>query len=301
MGFRKSAFPFLGAESRENKKAVAYRPHQRGKRQTLPSGSVHPLCHAILCSAPQVTELSGCGHALRYPSFMPFRTAALFAALSLSLPLVAQTTPPAGKSVSRPVPAALKPYTSCRLPGGPDLIQTTPLPQAPLTRPAQTLTGVKQVKIMDGLFAAFAYPNSAPFANIKIEQLPASTYAPEKAILISEFDGINAKGEDTQRNYALKPTLNGFEIYGFDRTALDGNVLGIYLFFDNSHHIATTAYFLNAPAGQRRFNNIQDYSNLREGFLNAYTQCVRKGFGGAPAAPKPAAAGRPGQKASAKR
>lgn len=209
--------------------------------------------------------------------------------LLLSLPLAAQkpstahtatATPAKATSATRTVSPALKPYTSCSLPGGPDLVQTTPLPQAPMTRPAQTLTGPKTIRIADGEMAAFAYTQGVPFANVKIEQLPAGTYSSQKADLISEFDAINAKGEDTQRNYNLKPTLNGFEIYGFDRTALDGNVLGIYLLFDNPHHVATTAYFLNAPAGQRRFNNVGEYSNLREGFLNAYTMCVRKALGG---------------------
>ncbi len=223
---------------------------------------------------------------------MQYRLALVLAALTSTLPLAAQSKA-ASASASRPLSAALKPYTSCQIPGGPDLVQTTPLPQAPMTRPAQTLTGPKQIKIMDGLLAAFKYPNSAPFANVKIEQLPASTYATEKPELISEFDAINAKGEDTQRNYAMKPTLNGFEIYGFDRTQLDGNVLGIYLFFDNPHHVATTAYFLNASAGQRKFSTVGEYSNLREGFLNAYTQCVRKALGGAPAA-------KPASKATAK-
>ena len=246
-----------------------------------------PLLGTALATTLALVPGSLAPSPLRYPSFMPYRLTATLAALALTLPLTAQTSP-AAKPVTRPIPAALKPYTSCQIPGGPDMTQTTALPQAPITRPAQTLTGPKQIKLMDGLFAAFAYPGSAPFANVKIEQLPASTYATEKADLISEFDAINAKGEDTQRNYALKPTLNGFEFYGFDRTALDGKVLGIYLFFDNTHHVATTAYFLNAPPAQRKFANVTEYSGLREGFLNAYTVCVRKALGTPASAMKPA-------------
>ena len=223
--------------------------------------------------------------------------------LALMLPLLAlrapaQTHPRVAKSTApaatRSTSAALRPYTGCRLPGGPELVATTPLPQTPMTRAAQTLTGPKKVTIADGVFAAFAFNPGVPFANLKIEQLPAGTYSSEKADLISEFDKINATGEDTKRNYDMKPTLNGFEIYGFDRTGLDGNVLGIYLFFDNPHHVATTAYFLNAPMGQRKFGSLQEYNGLREGFLNAYTLCVRRSLSGAapartPAAGKPAA------------
>ncbi len=221
----------------------------------------------------------------------------LFRALPLLAACLAPTLPAQtqGAVISRPVPATLRPYVSCKLPLGPDLVQRTPLPQAPMTRPAQTLTGPKQVRLVDGLFAAYAFADSAPFANVKVELLPAASYTTEKADLISEFDKINATGEDTQRNYALKPTLNGFDIYGFDRTALDGNVLGIYLFFDNAHHVATTAYFLNAPAAQRKFNTISEYSNLRENFLNAYTVCVRKGIAGS-GVPTKRAPARPAKK-----
>ena len=120
-------------------------------------------------------------------------SSAVAATWLLTAPFVAQNVDTA-KSLTRPVPVALKPWTSCKLPGGPDLLQTTPLPQAPMTRTAQTLTGIRQVKIADGVFAAFGYPGSAPFANAKIELLPTAVYSSEKASLISEFDAINAKG-----------------------------------------------------------------------------------------------------------
>ena len=188
------------------------------------------------------------------------------------------------------MPAALRPYLGCKLPLGPDLVQRTLLPQAPMARTAQTFSGPKKLQLVDGVMAAFAFPGETSFANVKVEQLPASSYATEKTDLTSEFDKINAAGTDTQRNYAMKPTLNGFEIQGFDRTALDGQVLGIYLLFDNPHHVATTVYFLNAPATQRKFDSVTEYTGLREGFLNAYTVCVRKALSSSAApAVKPAA------------
>ncbi len=220
--------------------------------------------------------------------------ASIVLSVLLPLPLAAQTRNPSVTPANRPIAAALKPYTGCKLAGGPDLLQSEPLPQAPMTRTAQTLTGPKPIRLVDGVLTAFAYSGHPPFANVKIEQIPIATYAREKADVISEFDKINAAGEDTQRNYALKPVLNGFEIFGFDRTALDGKVLGIYLLFDNAHHVATTAYFLNAPAGQRNFNTVAEYTSLREGFLNAYTTCVRKALSGSPAPP-------PAKKATAKK
>ncbi len=205
--------------------------------------------------------------------------------LSLAAQATAHTAGP-----GRPIAAALRPYVNCSLPGGPEVVERTALPQAPMTRAAQTFTGPKAIRLVDGVFVAFSYPNTSPFANVKVEQLPAATYSTEKADLISEFDKINATGNDTQRNYALKPTLNGFEIYGFDRVALTGNVLGIYLFFDNARHVASTAYFLNAPDGQRSFNTLEQYSGMREQFMNSYTGCVRKALSTATPAKPPAPA-----------
>lgn len=229
-------------------------------------------------------------------------------ATARALPAAAQTTPVGARHAAtaatarpspssahpstnpeRPVPASLRPYLSCKLPIGPDLVQHTMLPQAPMARTAQTFSGPKKIELMDGVMAAFAYPGEQPFANVKVELLPAATFTAEKTDLVSEFDKINAAGNDTQRNYGLKPTLNGFDIQGFDRTALDGKVLGIYLLFDNPRHVASTIYFLNAPVGQRKFDSLNDYTALREGFLNAYTVCVRKAISGAPATAKPAA------------
>ncbi len=166
-----------------------------------------------------------------------------------------------------------------------------------MARTAQTFSGPKKIQLQDGVMAAFAYPGEQPFTNVKVELLPAATYSAEKSDLISEFDKINAAGNDTQRNYGIKPTLNGFEIQGFDRTALDGKVLGMYLLFDNVHHVATTAYFLNAPVGQRKFDSMSEYTALREGFLNAYTVCVRKALPGTAAPTK--ATVKPAAKAAA--
>lgn len=205
--------------------------------------------------------------------------ALVFVAAVLPVSVAAQSRPPA-PNPNRPVAAALRPYINCKLPGGPDLVQHTALPQAPTTRQAQTFTGLRNIRLMDGVFAAYAYPGTAPFANVKIELLPASSYTTEKNDLISEFDKINAAGEDTQRNYTLKRVLNGFEIYGFDRTALDGQLLGMYLFFDNARHVETTAYFLNAPDNNRKFQTVGEYDDLRMRFLDAYTSCVRKELSG---------------------
>jgi hypothetical protein len=176
---------------------------------------------------------------------------------------------------SRPLAAPLVPYTECKLPTGPDVVEVTKLPAVPMTRTVDTLRGPRNVLIEDGVRVMFDYPNTDFYANLKAEQLKADTYEAEKADLISEEDKMLASDDTNSRNYALKPKMQGFEIYGIDRKKLEGGVLGAYLFFDDPTHVVTTIYFLNGEPGRRRFNDMAEYAKLRDGFLESYTKCVR--------------------------
>ena len=68
--------------------------------------------------------------------------------------------------------------------------------------------------------------------------------------------------------------MHGLELHGLDRTALNGGTLGIYLLFDNDHHIATSVYLLNQEPLTRRFQTIEQYRELRTRFLATYTGCI---------------------------
>ena len=193
----------------------------------------------------------------------------LFAVALLSATLTART------QSARQLPAELRPYTACKLPGGPDVVEVTPLPAVPMVRTVQTLRGPANIRMLDGVRVMFAYPESDFFANLKAEELPAETYTSQKADLISDFDKTLASDNAAGRNYTLKPTLNGFEIYGLDRTKLEGGVLGIYLFFDDSTHVVTTIYFLNQEPAHRHFSSLAEYARLRDSFLQSFTTCIR--------------------------
>ena len=175
----------------------------------------------------------------------------------------------------RTLAPVLQPYTTCKLPTGPDVVEVTMLPSAPMTRTVDTLRGPRNILMLDGVRVMFAYPETDFYANLKAEVLPADTYAAEKADLISEEDKMLAADDTNSRNYALKPKVQGFEIYGIDRKKLEGGVLGAYLFFDDPTHVVTTIYFLNGDPGRRRFNDMGEYAKLRDSFLQNYTSCIR--------------------------
>jgi hypothetical protein len=44
---------------------------------------------------------------------------------------------------------------------------------------------------------------------------------------------------------------------------------------DDKAHVATTVYFLNQQAWQRKFQTMEEYGRLRDSFLKSYTGCVR--------------------------
>jgi hypothetical protein len=122
----------------------------------------------------------------------------------------------------------------------------------------------------------FAYPGEDFYANVKVEILPEEGFSDSKKALISNFEQILASGDDA-RNYRLKPTLNGFEIQGLDRSKREGGVLGIYLLFNDATRTVITIYMLNQEP-PKRFRTIEEYAALRDRFLNEYTSCVRKGL-----------------------
>jgi hypothetical protein len=70
--------------------------------------------------------------------------------------------------------------------------------------------------------------------------------------------------------------LHGFEVHGNDLRKLEGSVLGMYVLFDDKAHVATTVYFLNQQAWQRKFQTMDEYGQLRDRFLQRYTGCVRE-------------------------
>jgi hypothetical protein len=177
---------------------------------------------------------------------------------------------------------ALRPYAGCKFDDGLTTAEVSQLPAVIKGRTVQTLSGVAQVPILRSEHVTFTYPNADFFATVKVEQLPPGSFVQGKIDLISNFDHILSSGDDSARNmaFAIRPHLNGFEIYGLDRKKLEGSTLGIYLLIDNRTHIVASVFFLNQPPPTdqdltpRKFTTLAQYATLRDHFLNAYTECV---------------------------
>lgn len=113
------------------------------------------------------------------------------------------------------------------------------------------------------------------FANVKIEQSDAESYAQDKERVINELKHYSSTKQATKIQYHDKQVLNGFEHYGIDRDVIDvGGQVGIDVLFDDRKHLIITIYFLNQEKKNRRFNNLEEYVALQADFLNRYTECL---------------------------
>jgi hypothetical protein len=205
----------------------------------------------------------------RFGRVVLWTAAFVVAAVGGLIYLFAQTRPPA---------TAFDVYANCRLPNGPSVVETAPFGEGLTGRTVDTIKGPRQVPISDGRRVMFAYPGEDFYANVKVEIVPAESWAESKIALSDNFDYLLASS-DNERNHHLGPEMNGFTVLGLDRKKREGGVLGIYLLFEEATHTVITIYFLNQEPPVR-FKTMDEYGILRDRFLADYTACIRKTLAG---------------------
>ena len=176
----------------------------------------------------------------------------------------------------------LKPYTKCKADGDMKIREIDRLPEkAKRFREVETEKGKEKVSLLDGYRVMFAFPDLPYYyANVKIEQSAADGYEQDKAILVNQLKFYTATKQATKIIFSDKTTLNGFEHYGVDRDKIDiGGTIGTHVLFYDSDQLVVTIYFLNqskaALFNKRRFETIEEYGELRDKFLNSYSQCLK--------------------------
>jgi hypothetical protein len=174
-----------------------------------------------------------------------------------------------------PIAKALVPYTTCSFPDGLRVVQTAPLATGVASRPVQTANGTQSIEMEAAEQVTFGYPLTDLFANAKVELLPAARYPEMKRILLANLVFLESERNGPTAARALPVGLHGFEVHGSDLQKLTGSMLGMYVLFDDKAHVATTVYFLNQQAWERKFQTMGEYGRLRDSFLKAYTGCVR--------------------------
>lgn len=176
------------------------------------------------------------------------------------------------KSQTIPGAAVLAPYSSCQFQDGLRVVRVDPLRPDVTSRSVETDSGPRQIDMQAGLRILFAYPNTDYYANVMAELLPTANYPQLKQFLLDEFQHLS---HGNIVNVTLRSPINGFEVHGQDMKNLKGGPLGFYLLFDDSANAVTTIYLLNQRPKRREFQSMEEYSDLRDRFLNSYTACIR--------------------------
>jgi len=92
---------------------------------------------------------------------------------------------------------------------------------------------------------------------------------------------MNLTDSDRVPPAAFFGILNGFEQDGIDRHKIDGGgQVAIHVLFHDPSHLVVTIYFLNQSKAvflnNRRFETIEQFCELRDEFLNSYSECLKR-------------------------
>jgi hypothetical protein len=176
----------------------------------------------------------------------------------------------------------LKPYTTCKVPGDLKIKQVTRRSPGDNYREVTTESGKQEVSVVDGYRVMFAYPDlTYYFANVKIEQSAPESYTADKKFIVDELKHYSSTKERTAMILTDRTILNGFEHYGIDRDKIDvGGQVAIHVLFYDRTHLVVTIYFLNQSKAvflnNRRFESIKQFRELRDEFLNSYSECLKR-------------------------
>ena len=209
---------------------------------------------------------------------VPPATSALAAAKASppAHPAKATARTPASKNAPQRASNPLQPYRSCFFPDGLEIDSVDALAPQGGTSDVETAQGVQHIDLTAGERVLFSYPFTDFFANAKVEELPADTYAHDKQALLANLHYLESQSGGPAPARALPADLHGFEVHGNNRQKLEGSELGMYLIFDNSAHVVSSVMFLNQESWRRKFQTMDEYERLRDRFLTTYTGCVRE-------------------------
>jgi len=176
----------------------------------------------------------------------------------------------------------LKSYTTCKVPGDLKIREVTRRNATNNYREITADKGKQKVSVVAGYRVMFAYPDLPYyFANVKIEQSAPDSYAADKEILVNQLKYYSTIKEAHPMIFEDKKMLNDFEHYGIDRDKIDvGAQVGVHVLFYDPANLVVTIYFLNqskaAFFNNRRYEDIKGYREIRDEFLNSYSECLKR-------------------------
>ncbi len=144
-----------------------------------------------------------------------------------------------------------------------------------------TADGVKGVSRTDSYDVLITFRDKMRFADVRPDRSDLNQYETDKKVALENLQYVNNLGSSMSSPKPVEKTYNGFLTASSYRSELIGNQLGISLIFDDTNKMITTIYFINAPKNSdgKNYKTFEEWSKLRERFLDSYISCVAKNLG----------------------
>ena len=184
--------------------------------------------------------------------------------------------PKAHDSGRRSLADSLEPYTLCKFSEGLSVVSAVRFPSDVASRPVKTLSGRKDVSIMDGYRILFSYPGTDIFANVKFEMLQPLGYQSDKKSIIEGMELLASSVKGVKDPVEHREYLE-YEVYALNNRTISGSgPISMYTLFNDTESMVVTVYFLNQKAERRKFQSYEEYLELRDRFLDELMSCAQE-------------------------
>ncbi|MDL2355335.1 MAG: hypothetical protein QFF03_08770 [Pseudomonadota bacterium] len=167
----------------------------------------------------------------------------------------------------------LRPLTAC--PFGKDLQARSVArwPAGTPSRAVQTASGPMQVSVADGYRMLLAFPDTAPFVNLKLERSQPGKLAADRTAILAQMTSFAATPGAPVAPFKVLER-EGVEIMALNNPTLSGGVISVYTLISERTNVIATAYLLNQKPAERKFQNYAQYQALRDDFIYALALCM---------------------------
>jgi hypothetical protein len=168
----------------------------------------------------------------------------------------------------------LRPLAGCAFPNGLVARSVDRWPANMPSRQVQTSTGPMQVSVADGYRLMLAFPDTAPFVNLKLERSQPGKLAADRTAILAQMTSFAATPGAAVSPFKVIER-HGVEIMALNNPTLNGGgVISIYTLISEKNNVIATAYLLDQKPGQRKFQTYEQYQALRDDFIYALALCM---------------------------
>ncbi|MDB5933403.1 MAG: hypothetical protein JWQ01_747 [Massilia sp.] len=181
----------------------------------------------------------------------------------------------AGAALAQEPPAdPLRPLVGCQFGNGLKPRSIERWPAGKQSRMVQTSSGPKQVSVADGYRVMLAFPDTAPFVNLKLERSQPGRLAADRTAILAQMTSFAATPGAAVAPFRVIER-NGIEIMALNNPTLSGGgVISIYTLISERDNVIATAYLLDQKPAQRKFQTYEQYQAMRDDFIYALALCM---------------------------